>query len=290
MAKAKTTRKSKPAKKTAHKIFHKHAAEEPVTPSPESAPQTIQAVSKTVIPPVIQSEPKPVPEVAPTSPQPQQPTEESIAPAPVITPPSPADTTPSVVNDTPITGDTENTAVDTNKPSQTMTPEEQRKAEPQLTSPINDQEESKSKKPIIIVAIIIILIALASSYFLYSKKLKSASQKPQSQPANQTTQSSPEPSPQTLNKADWTLEILNGSTKKGAAAALAEKLSAKGYQVIKTGNAEEDIATSEVFFANSIKNQTDLFLEDIKEDLPNPTNTGTLNDSTASARIIIGEE
>lgn len=288
MAKANTKHKSKQPKKTAHKTFHKHSAEEPVTPSQESVSQTVQPVGETAIPPVIQPDPEPEPEAAPSSPQPE-PIEENVAPAPTTTPPPAADTTPSAVNDAPTTGDTNNTSVDTNNPSPTMTPEEQRRAEPQSTSPIIDQEEGKSKKPIIAIAIIvIILIAVASGYFLYSKKLKFTSQKPQQTAVTQTP--SPQAIVQTINKADWSLEILNGSTKTGAASALAEKLTAKGYQIIKIGNNPENSATSQVFFSDSKKDQAGLFLEDIKDGLPNPTNAGSLKDSTASARIIIGEE
>lgn len=293
MAKANTKHKPKPAKNTAHNTFHKHPTEKPATPSLESAAQTVQPASETVIPPVIQPEPEPEQpesEATPTSPQPQ-PIEENVAPASTTTPPLAADTTPTAVSDAPTTGDTNNTSVDTNNPLPVVTPEEQRRAEPQSTSPINNQEESKSKKPVIAIAIIvIILIAVASGYFLYSKKLKSTSQNPQQTAATQTSQASPQATVQTINKADWTLEILNGSTKTGAASALAEKLTAKGYQIIKIGNNPENSATSRVFFSDQMKDQADLFLEDIKDELPNPTNAGNLKDSTASTRIIIGEE
>lgn len=283
---AKIANKSTPAKKAVHKTFHKHVAEDPATPSLEPASQTIQPASETIIQPVIQPEPI----ATPASPQ-TQPIEENIAPASVTTPPAAVDATPNVINGAPTTDDTKSATAVLGEPTPTPAPGEQTIPEPQSTLPINNVEESKFKKPIILIAIIaIILLALASGYFLYSKKLTSAGQKPQPAPLSQTSQASPEASKQTLNQADWTLEILNGSTRKGAAAAFAEKLTAKGYQVIKTGNAPEDAATSQVFFADSKKDQADLFLEDIADELPNPTNSGSLDDSTASARIIIGEE
>lgn len=288
MSKAKTKSKSKPAKKPVHKTFHKQAAPA-VTPPviQETIPQTTQPANETVITPKIQ--PDPVTE--PTNPQPQQ-TEENATPlAPVITPSQTDTSAPEIVDETPTTPDTKSTYTDTTVPTLTPAPEEPENPAPPAESLLEDPNESKTKKPLIFALIIIVLItASISAYYLYVKKIKTASDKPQSTPTTQTTESQQVASPQVLNKADWTLEILNGSAKKGAAAALADKLTAKGYQVITTGNAPQDVAVSQVFFADSVNGQAELFLTDIKDELPNPTNAGSLNDSTASARIIIGAE
>jgi hypothetical protein len=294
MPKAKTASKSKPTRKT----FHKHVAEEPVTPNQESTPQTTPPAEEKVIQPEPEPEPEPQsePEIVSTDPQPQPVDEISTPTVSEITPPETVDSTPEIVETiSPSTIDvnppiTENTTSDSSAPKLTPEPEEPQNPEPLTPAPIMSEDEGKSKKPIIVTAIIVvILISIVALYFFYTKQ-KTTSQKSQSTPITQTSESSPKPSPQALNRADWTLEILNGSSKKGAAAALADKLTAKGYQVIKTGNNPEDFATSQVYFSDSTKDQADLFLEDIKEELPNPTNAGTLTDSTASARIIIGAE
>ena len=278
MPKAKITQKSKPTKKTAPRSFHKHVAEESITTSPEPTSQTTQPESEAVIAPIIQPEPETETAPAPDNPQPQPQEEKEIPITAAITPPKEDVSVPSVADDTP--------TIDTIEPI-TPTPQEPQQLAP---SPIMDENEGKSKKPLIIVVIIVVMaVAIISGYFLYTKKLKTENVKPQPTPISQTSQS-PDPSPKAITRTDWILEVLNGSTKKGAAAVLAQKLTEKGYQVIKTGNAPEDVATSQVFFADSTKDQADLFLEDIKEELLNPTNAGNLEDSTASARIIIGED
>lgn len=289
MPKATTNDKSKPAKKTIHKTFHKHVAEEPVTPTQESDSQTSQPTSETEV----QPEAQPEEDAIPADSQPQQTVEDTAPATTEVTPEETENATPEVTESiTPTAEDTnlsatENTSVDNNESKSDSAPEEPQQPTP---SPIMDENEGKSKKPLIFIVIIaVILVALGSLYYLYTKKLKTESVKSSPTPISQTAQS-PAPLTQTLNKADWTLEVLNGSSKKGAAAELAQKLTAKGYQVIKTANNPEDFATSQVFFSDKTKDQADLFLEDIKDELPNPNNAGVLKDSTASARIIIGAE
>lgn len=273
MPKAKTAHKSKPAKKT----FHKHVAEKPVTPTGESASQTTPPNDEKVIQPEAQSESQP----EPTEPTSQPVNENTATVASEITSPDTEIKVPEIA---------ETVSANTTEPTLTPAPEDPENPETLTPSPIMDENDSKSKKPLIFIIIVVILIVIAGLYSLYNKKLKTESAKTQPTPTAQTLEPSPEPSPQELNRADWTLEVLNGSSKKGAAAVLADKLIAKGYQVIKTGNNPEDLETSQVFFTDSMQNQADLFLEDIKEDLENPTNAGNLDDSTASARIIIGAQ
>lgn len=277
MSKAKTAKKSKPAKKAVHKTFHRQSGKKPITPNLEPAPPTSPIVNQTVTPPEI----KPEAQLAPTNSQPQQ--------AEEITAPSTPETTSAATQDTSQIN-TENKTEQT--PDEKLTPASEGLQNPAQPAEflLSDENDGNSKKPLIIAIVIIILItASISVYYLYTKKFKTAGEKPQPTPTAQISRQSPEPS-KTLNKADWTLEILNGSDKKGAAATLAEKLTAKGYQIIQIGNAAEDVNTSQVFFADSTQDMADLFLEDIKDELPNPTNAGALKDSTASARIIIGAE
>ena len=281
MAKAKTADESKPAKKAAKKTFHKKpAAAKPTTPV---VPETIPPIDQTEIsqPVEIEVQPKPEPEPQTTS--------EDIAPVvSEINPPQDDEESSTVAENSTTTTDAQSTTIDKDDSEPTSALEEPQSQTPPTESLLEDPNESSIKKRLII-ALIIVILATASItiYYLYAKKITTTSDKPQPTP---TSESQSQASPQTLNKADWTLEILNGSGKTGAAAALAEKLTTKGYQVIKTGNAPKNTTTTQIFFADSIKGQADLFLEDIKDELPNPTDAGSLNDSTASARIIIGAE
>lgn len=296
MAKTKTANKSKPAKKTVKKTFHRQPAvaeqTAPVVPEPtppEDQTETPQQV-ETGTQPQPEPEAEPKPEPGPIDPEPQTTTEDITPIASTINPPQDDEESSTIAEDSTTTTDAENTTSDKNDSESESAPEEPQNQTPPAESLSADPNEGGIKKLLFIALIIVILATVSIAlYYLYTKKIKT-SDKPQPTPTAQTSESQPQTSSLTLNKADWTLEVLNGSGKTGAAAALAEKLSAKGYQVIKTGNAEEDTAVSQVFFADSTKDQADLFLEDITAELPNASNTGSLTDSTASARIIIGAE
>ncbi len=293
MAKTKTAKTSKPAKKT----FHKKPAAETTTPivsetTPQATAPTDQVETPQQVETEIQPNPEPEPKPEQASTQPQTATEDITPIASTINPPQDDEESSAIADDSTKTANTQSQTTDTTDSTPAPLQEEDSQNQTHPAESLMADENGGGIKKLLIFALIIVILATASVsfYYFYVKKLKTASDKPQPTPAAQTSESQSQTSSQTLNKADWTLEILNGSGKTGAAAALAEKLTAKGYQVIKTGNAPEDTATSQVFFADSTAGQADLFLEDIKEELPNPTNSGSLNDSTASARIVIGAE
>lgn len=95
----------------------------------------------------------------------------------------------------------------------------------------------------------------------------------------------------TLDKSEWTFEVLNGSGVAGAALNAAKKLESLGYKVIIIGNADEQTFTlTELSVAKDKFDQADLLLEDLQAEFPSATLSGELTDSTASARIILGKE
>lgn len=102
----------------------------------------------------------------------------------------------------------------------------------------------------------------------------------------------PTPSPtRSLNRADWSFEVLNGSGITGEAKKVAETLTKLGYTVVKTGNADKSNYTENELFVRADKSQdADLVLSDLKADFNIASISGTLTDGTASARLIIGKE
>ncbi|OGH20639.1 MAG: hypothetical protein A3D74_04255 [Candidatus Levybacteria bacterium RIFCSPHIGHO2_02_FULL_37_13] len=99
------------------------------------------------------------------------------------------------------------------------------------------------------------------------------------------------PTKPSLERSEWTLEVLNGSGIAGAATKISRTLESLGYKVIKTGNAKDDTYTTiHVLIDKAMMDQAELLLADLKDTLPTATLSGELTDSTASARIIIGKE
>ena len=96
--------------------------------------------------------------------------------------------------------------------------------------------------------------------------------------------------PVVLNKNDWAFEVLNGSGKAGEAAKASEKIKALGYEVIKVGNAEENVDSSQVFVTKGrSKDDIKAVLNDLKSDFGELKVAGELKESTASVRIILGK-
>lgn len=96
------------------------------------------------------------------------------------------------------------------------------------------------------------------------------------------------PAPAQLEREEITLEILNGSGVAGAAGDMAEIFEALGYEVVEIGNADE-IEGNELYVSSDIEDLIDILLEDAEEELDISSISGELDDSDASARIILGE-
>lgn len=112
------------------------------------------------------------------------------------------------------------------------------------------------------------------------------------------TQDSPSPVPvvtpppeQKLERSEWSLEVLNGSGVSGLAKKVSDQLTSLGYQVIKVGNADkQNYEKSQIFVKDSLKDKLDLVIADIKDVIKIASVAGEIEDSTASARIIIGKD
>lgn len=100
----------------------------------------------------------------------------------------------------------------------------------------------------------------------------------------------PTPTPNTLNRSEWSFEVLNGSGVTGAAKKLADSLKALGYQVVRVANADKDYTKNEFFVQEDLMVSIDAIVADIKDIIKIASISGKLKDSTASARIIIGKE
>ncbi len=101
----------------------------------------------------------------------------------------------------------------------------------------------------------------------------------------------PSPTPTTIDRESWTFEVLNGSGVAGAAAKAAEKLEELGYEVTKTGNADEEVTITELYISkDKSEEEAQLLIEDLKSDFGELTITGKLTDSIATVQIILGKE
>lgn len=163
---------------------------------------------------------------------------------------------------------------------------------PDYTPP---QVVKKSSKKIFIIAVIVIVITLIAAvlFFVMFNKNKKTEEQSTKTPQVQETASQPdkeEKSAESYDRANVTLEVLNGSGVAGAAKKIADSLASLGYDIIAVGNAPEEIDQTQVLISENLKKYEAEFLKDLNESLSEASVSGTLEDSTASARITIGKE
>ncbi|KKP67900.1 MAG: Cell envelope-related transcriptional attenuator [Candidatus Roizmanbacteria bacterium GW2011_GWC2_35_12] len=146
--------------------------------------------------------------------------------------------------------------------------------------------EKKNKKLFILGSVIFAFIILSSALIFYfvnrvkPKKIINTKVVPVKKTTEQEVVQ--------LKRSEITLEILNGSGVAGLAGKTAKIFEDKGYLIVKTGNTE-DVTGNKLLVNDLLKDKINTLLEDLKKELNIASISGSLTDSTASARIILGK-
>lgn len=156
----------------------------------------------------------------------------------------------------------------------------------------NGEQEKSGKKLFVFGGITLaVIVLLTIGFFAFSAREAQKEEKAEKAATENATPapvSTPKP---TIDKSQWSLEVLNGSGVPGAAKKIADQITALGYQVVKTGNASKsDYAVTEVIVKKELLDKVDLLIADLKDVIKISSQSGDLKDSTASARIILGKE
>jgi hypothetical protein len=186
---------------------------------------------------------------------------------------------PVSANKTPTPSNSKKTSQDT-PPSESST-----------LSPTPPPPDNKPSTNFILVIVTLFCLVLATvGWFMYfsasgTVTLPNLSGNPTATPTTSPTLApTPTPNPRRLVR----LEVLNGSGTAGAAGQTAEKLAKLGYTIVKTGNADnQKYLKTEIYLSPKFLASDYLFTDLL--DFGTATKSGTLSDSTASARIIIGK-
>jgi hypothetical protein len=187
-------------------------------------------------------------------------------PSNVVTPP-PASAVPQVQSQEPKSED--------NKPP------------PDPLIPEEDKSTKRNKKIFIVGTVVALLIIAASiGFYFFQNKTQTTSEQVVQITEQSKTDTTQKP---VLNKEDWQFEVLNGSGVAGAAGVAAEKLESLGYTVVLVGNADnQNYEKNELIVKEELKDKSDLLVEDIGSEFNITSATEDLNNSTASARLILG--
>lgn len=143
---------------------------------------------------------------------------------------------------------------------------------------------------LVTLILFILTIAIIGSAIYFVAGVGSPKKQEQTVISPPTSTITPTPTPKTLNRSEWSFEVLNGSGVTGAAKKLADSLKALGYQVVRVANADKDYTKNEFFVQEDLMVNIDPIVADIKDIIKIASISGKLKDSTASARIIIGKE
>lgn len=153
----------------------------------------------------------------------------------------------------------------------------------------DSRQDQASKKIFIIGGVGVVVITMAILGFVVLQIRDSASQVNKEVTVVTQSQVGKKEEVRKFVRGDWSFEVLNGSGVKGAARELADKLIELGYQVIKTGNTDRsNYKQTELYISKELMDKSDLLLKDLEKELNIASISGELEDSTASARIIIG--
>lgn len=149
--------------------------------------------------------------------------------------------------------------------------------------------QGKSGKNLFVLGSLIGLVIIVSAigfYFYLAKNNQGKSK--DLQPSQPRIEEKPQ---QQFTRSDWSLEILNGSGTVGVAKKAAEELQLLGYKILSTGNADKSNYQGVlVFVSENRKGEAQDFIVDLSSKYKSASFSATLKDSTASARVIIGEE
>lgn len=151
-------------------------------------------------------------------------------------------------------------------------------------------KKSSNKITFLLVGLLL-LIVLGGAFFFRSKikNLAVGNLQPTPTPVPAVVQPTSTPNP--LVKSEWSFEVLNGSGESGLAKKIAAKIQDFGYQVVKSGNADQsDYSQTQVFVKKDLLGKVDLVIADLKDVIKIASVAGQLQEGTASAKIIIGKD
>ena len=161
----------------------------------------------------------------------------------------------------------------------------------------SDEEEEpkieKSNKKLFIIGIIITIAVIVTTaifgFYFLKQDAKEESVKEEKAETTPTPTSKPKTS---LDRSEWSLEVLNGTATPGLAKELADKLEKLGYTIVESGNADKSsYEISEIYVSDDkTSEEIELLLVDIKKEIDISSSSGDLSEGTASARIIIGSD
>lgn len=160
----------------------------------------------------------------------------------------------------------------------------------------NSPSGGSKKLPVYLIALVIIGVIVAGFFFrdsLLGLGGAALNSSPTPQPVftqAPTTTPTPTPTP-SIERSKYKVRVLNGTSKAGAAATLAEGLKSLGWQIQTTGNATDSAyLKTEIRVREGLNEVLNALIFDIKDDYKASASGNLKEADKADAEIIIGKE
>jgi len=155
------------------------------------------------------------------------------------------------------------------------------------------EDEKGKKKKNVIIALAIAGIILVIGGFIYFLGVRDSGEDVDASPTPTVTEktSSPSPtsSPETVNREDVSIQILNGTGVAGGAGLLGDELQSLGYTDIELGNAsDQDQETTTATFSSSLPEEVVKEITDELEDTYEDVSAKTGSTGEFDVKIVTG--
>ncbi len=183
-----------------------------------------------------------------------------------------------------------------NTPSKDMEPQEKDIRRPESGNQMwSDAPGQKKSSAGIWVALVILLLLVglgAGGYYFYLTQNNQSANQAAEETTSEITEAPVEPTatptPQ-VNRAEWTIDVQNGTGTPGLAKKVADELKTLGYNIGKVGNADEsDFTTSELHVTSTDETRASSLLGDFKTYGVGQIEGDLKKATSGSAQLIVG--
>jgi hypothetical protein len=158
-------------------------------------------------------------------------------------------------------------------------------------SDYSNNSRSGVSKALIVILVVIVLALIGGTAFLLRDKFSPTEVEPSPSPELETPVATlaPSPTPEPLDRSQYKIRILNGTSTSGLAASVSAKLKELGYQIDRTGNATNSAFPQTVVRAkDSATGLIEQLIQDLSSDYQAASSSALKSTDAVDAEVVIG--
>lgn len=160
-------------------------------------------------------------------------------------------------------------------------------------SPSVETKSGKSKAPVLIFLIVLLALLGAGGTYWYLQGRQATDETLEEELSDELVpmeQPTPTPTVASVNREEWTIDVLNGTGTAGLARKVADELEALGYTIGTVGNATGDYTSSELHVLADDEDAAEGLLSDFKKYGVTSLETDLEDEDSMSVQFIIGDD